>query len=101
MPTSATRTARATRGALGFALKLDLPGHLGMHPGAGCRLGQLGERGAAKSPAGPAQVRPDFGAIPSGILEQWWIGEYTELLIEGWRKAGLEITPASAAVTRP
>jgi len=93
---------RDYRGALAAALKLNLPGHMGAQMVLAAGYGQLGEREAAeKAVRDLLKLRPDFASVARGILEQWWIGEYTELLIEGWRKAGLEIAPASAAVTRP
>jgi hypothetical protein len=62
--------------------------------------GQLGEREAAeKAVRDLLKLRPDFASVARGILERWWIGEYTERLIEGWRKAGLEIPPAELAPT--
>jgi len=93
---------RDYRGALAAALKLNLPGHMGAQMVLAAAYGQLGEREAAeKAVRDLLKLRPDFASVARGILEQWWIGEYTELLIEGWRKAGLEIATASAAVTRP
>ena len=42
------------------------------------------------------EVRPDFASIAGALLNQWWSPEYVEQLIDGWRKAGLEIVPANA-----
>jgi hypothetical protein len=42
------------------------------------------------------KVRPAFASIASALLKQWWSPEYVEQLIDGWRKAGLEIVPANA-----
>jgi hypothetical protein len=57
--------------------------------------GQLGEREAAeKGVRDLLKVRPDFASTASGPLKQWWTPEYVEQLIDGWRKAGLEIAPA-------
>jgi hypothetical protein len=42
------------------------------------------------------KVRPDFASIAGALLKQWWSPEYVEQLIDGWRKAGLEIVPANA-----
>jgi hypothetical protein len=57
--------------------------------------GQLGEREAAeKAVRDLLKVRPDFASIAGGLLKQWWTAEYVEQLIDGWRKAGLEIAPA-------
>jgi len=45
-------------------------------------------------------VRPDFAATVRKDIEKWWERQYVELLIEGWRKAGLETRPANAAAPR-
>jgi hypothetical protein len=34
-------------------------------------------------------------------MDQWWTPEYSEQLIDGLRKAGLELAPADIRVTRP
>jgi TolB-like protein/Tfp pilus assembly protein PilF len=90
------------RSALAAALNLNLPGHMGAHMVLAATYGQLGEREAAeKAVRDLLKLRPDFASIARGLLGQWWIPEYVEQLIDGWRKAGLEIAPANAAVTRP
>ena len=90
------------RGALNAALNLNLPGHLGMHMVLAAAYGQLGEREAAgRALRNLLAVRPDFASIARGLMSQWWTPEYSEQLIDGLRKAGLEIAPANAAVTRP
>ena len=93
---------RDYRGALAAALNLNLPGHMGAHMVLAATYGQLGEREAAeKAVRDLLKLRPDFASIARGLLAQWWVPEYVEQLIDGWRKAGLEIAPANAAVTRP
>jgi Tfp pilus assembly protein PilF len=90
------------RGALAAVLNLNLPGHMGAHMVLAATYGQLGEREAAeKAVRDLLKLRPDFASIARGLLGQWWTPEYVEQLIDGWRKAGLEIAPANAAVTRP
>jgi len=90
------------RSALAAALNLNLRGHMGAHMVLAATYGQLGEREAAeKAVRDLLKLRPDFASIARGLLGQWWIPEYVEQLIDGWRKAGLEIAPANAAVTRP
>jgi TolB-like protein/Flp pilus assembly protein TadD len=84
------------RAALGAALNLNLPGHMGAHMVLAAAYGQLGEREAAgKAVRDLLKVRPDFASIARGLLGQWWTPEYGEQLIEGWRKAGLEIADES------
>jgi len=89
------------RGALNFALKVNLPGHWGAHAMLAAVYGQLGERGAAtKALQNLLAVRPDFAATVREDIEKWWEPEYVDRLIDGWRKAGLEIATADATVTR-
>jgi serine/threonine-protein kinase len=88
------------RGALGFALKVNLPGHWFAHASLAAAYGQLGEgEAAAKSVRELLKVRPDFAATVRKDIEKWWHPEYVERLIDGWRKAGLEIAPTRAAAT--
>ncbi len=90
------------RGALAAALNLNLLGHMGAHMVLAATYGQLGEREAAeKAVRELLKLRPDFASIARGLLGQWWTPVYVEQLIDGWRKAGLEIAPANAAMTRP
>jgi hypothetical protein len=64
--------------------------------------GQLGEREAAgKAVRNLLTVRPDFASIARRLMAQWWTPEYSEQLIDGLRKAGLELAPADTRVTRP
>ena len=62
------------RGALGFALKVNLPGHWATHAALAAAYGQLGEREAARArPCGIcSKLRPDFAADRRGNLEKWW-----------------------------
>jgi tetratricopeptide (TPR) repeat protein len=81
------------RGALGFALKVNLPGQWFSHASKAAALGQLGERdAAAKAVRDLLRVRPDFAAAARADIEKWWEPEYVESMIDGWRKAGLDIT---------
>ena len=45
------------------------------------------------------KLQPDFVSVVRKVLEKWWEPEYIERMIDGWRKAGLEIAdePSSAA----
>jgi TolB-like protein/Tfp pilus assembly protein PilF len=87
------------RGALSFALKANLPGHWGMHLALAAAYGQLGERDAAgKALRDLLKLRPDFAATARSDIEKWWEPEYVERMIDGWRKAGLDVdAPARAA----
>jgi TolB-like protein len=83
------------RDALGFALKVNMPGHWFSHAAIAAACGHLGERDvAAKAFRDLLKLRPDFASTVSRFLEKWWEPGYRARLIEGWRKAGLEISPA-------
>ena len=80
------------RGALGFALKMNLPGHWFMHAAMCAAYGQLGERAAAsKALQDLLEIRPDFAATVRMNIEKWWEPDFVDHLMDGWRKAGLEI----------
>jgi TolB-like protein/Tfp pilus assembly protein PilF len=90
------------RGALGFALKINLPGQWFSHASKAAALGQLGERdAAAKAVRELLRVRPDFAATARADIEKWWEPEYVESIIDGWRKAGLDITGPKPGTTAP
>ncbi|MDQ6892576.1 MAG: protein kinase [Acidobacteriota bacterium] len=80
------------RRALGFVLKANLPGHWGMHAAVAAAYGQLGERdAAAKALRDLLKLRPDFAAEVRTEFEKWWEPAFVESLLDGLRKAGLEI----------
>jgi serine/threonine protein kinase len=82
----------AYRDALGFARKFDLPSHWGTHVVIAAACGQLGERDAAgKALRDLLKLRPNVAATVRKEFEKWWEPEYVEHLIDGLRKAGLEI----------
>ena len=81
------------RGALQFALKVNLPGHWGTHVATSAACGQLGQRDAAeKALQALLELRPDFATTARSDFEKWWDGEYVERLLDGLRKAGLEVS---------
>jgi TolB-like protein/Tfp pilus assembly protein PilF len=80
------------RGALGFARKFNMPNHWGGYALMVAVCGQLGESEAAgKALRDLLKLRPDFAASIRKESEKWWDPEYVERMMEGWRKAGLEI----------
>ncbi len=80
------------RGALNFVLKANLPNHWGTQAAMAAAYGQLGERDlAGKALRDLLKLRPDFAATIRKDCEKWWEPEYGEHLIDGLRKAGLEI----------
>ena len=86
------------RGALGFALKVNLPNHWPAHAAVAAAYGQLGERdAAAKAVRDLLRVQPNFAATVRKTIEKWWKPDYIERLIDGLRKAGLDVTAARSS----
>jgi len=80
------------RGALGFALKSNMTDNWGRHVLIAAAYGQLGEHEeAAKALRDLLRLRPDVGTTILRDAEKWFDSEYGARLIEGLRKAGLEI----------
>ena len=78
--------------ALGFALKVNLPGHWVDHLVTAAAAGQTGDQEtAAKAIGALLKIRPDAATIVRKEFEKWWRAEDVEHLIEGLRKAGLQI----------
>ncbi|MHB8495501.1 MAG: TIR domain-containing protein [Casimicrobiaceae bacterium] len=93
---------RDYRGALGFALKINTPGNFYTHAVTAAAYGQLGMHEAArKSLQELLAIRPDFANTAREEFERWLDPEFVEHQMDGLRKAGLNIAPASATVTRP
>src|SRR6201988_1124964 len=90
---------RDYHGALSSVLKANLPGHWGMHAGIAAAAAQLGDDEAArKAISDLLNLKPDFGATVSKDLKKWFDPELREHLIEGLRKAGLEIAGEAESV---
>jgi serine/threonine protein kinase/tetratricopeptide (TPR) repeat protein len=86
---------RDYRGAVDFGLKVNMPGFWRTHAAFAAAYGQLGELDAAHSAVRDLlAIRPDFAAVAREELGKWWDPELVEHLIEGFRKAGLEIADA-------
>src|ERR1039458_2765039 len=80
------------RGALDITLKVNMPGFWRTHLALAAVYGQLGEHEAArKAVRDLLAIRPDFAAVAREELGKWWDPELIEHLIDGLRKAGLEI----------
>jgi TolB-like protein/tRNA A-37 threonylcarbamoyl transferase component Bud32 len=85
---------RDYRGALDFALKINMPGFWRTSLALAIAYGQLGERETASNAVRDLlAVRPDFAAVAREELAKWWDPQLVEHLIDGLRKAGLEIAP--------
>jgi TolB-like protein len=80
------------RGALGLALKVNMPGFFFHHLNLAAVYGQLGERDAAgKALRELLALKPDFALQARAEMAKFVNAEVIEHLIEGLRKAGLEI----------
>jgi serine/threonine protein kinase/tetratricopeptide (TPR) repeat protein len=86
------------RGALDFALKVNMPGFWRTDLALAAAYGQLGEREAARNAVRDLlAVRPDFPAVAREELGKWWDPQLIEHLIDGLRKAGLEVAAGKEA----
>ncbi len=82
------------RAALNFALKANMPGFWQTSLALATAYGQLGEREAASDAVRELlAVRPDYATNAREELTNRWRPEFVELLVDGLRKAGLEIAP--------
>jgi tetratricopeptide (TPR) repeat protein len=80
------------RGALEFALKVNMPGFWRNELALAATYGKLGELELARNAARELlAVRPDFALIAREECRKWWDPELVEQIMDGLRKAGLEI----------
>ena len=80
------------RTAIGFALKVNMPNFWRTNFALAAAYGQLGEQDAGRNAARELlAVRPDFPSVAHEELGKWWNPALVEHLLEGLRKAGLEI----------
>ncbi|HEY1925125.1 MAG TPA: protein kinase [Candidatus Acidoferrum sp.] len=80
------------RGALDFVVKVNMPGFWRTNMALATIYGQLGE--VEKGHAAVREllaVRPGFAAAARVELGKWWEPELVEQLVDGLRKAGLEV----------
>jgi len=90
---------RDYRAALEIASKMNQTSNWGAQVLTAAACGQLGDREAAAQPLRELlQLRPDAAARVSADAEKWFDADYAAHLIEGLRKAGLDIPEAGAIV---
>lgn len=78
--------------ALDLALKVNMPGFWRNEFALAVTYGQLGEHELAHNAAlALLAIRPNFSTIAREELTKWWQPELVEQLLDGLRKAGLEI----------
>ena len=79
-------------GALDVALKINMPGFWRTNLALATAYAQLGEREAASSALRELlSIRPDFPLVVRQELDKFWDPQLVEHLLDGLRKAGLEI----------
>jgi superfamily II helicase len=82
--------------ALEAAVRINMPGFFYAQAALAAALGQLGQREASRKAAQEVlALRPDFAAVARREYAKWYDPEDIEHLVDGLRKAGLEI-PESA-----
>jgi TolB-like protein/Tfp pilus assembly protein PilF len=80
------------QGALNFALKINTAGFFFTYIALAAVYGKLGQADAAREAARELlALRPDFVATAREEFEKWWEPQFIEDLLDGLRKAGLEI----------
>jgi TolB-like protein/Tfp pilus assembly protein PilF len=93
------------RGALSIALKFNMPGYFYTHALTAAVYGQLSMREPAqKALQELLAIRPDFAGAGRTEFEKFYDSELVEQLIDGLRKAGLEIrneAGTSATMKKP
>jgi len=83
------------RSALASALNHNMPGVSLYYVAIAASSGQLGEpQGGRSAVRELLALEPDYTSIGRDELGKWYRPELVELLIDGLRKAGLEIAPA-------
>jgi serine/threonine protein kinase len=80
------------RGALDIALKINMRGLWGANVVLAAASGQLGERESARHAVlGLLDLIPNFDVVGREELGKWWDPELVKHLVDGLRRAGLEI----------
>ena len=92
---------RDYHGALNLALKINMPDFFWTHVVTAATYGQLGERDAAgKALRELLVLKPDFAVGAREEPGKWFDSELVEHLLDGLRKAGLEIADAEGTADR-
>ncbi len=85
------------QGALDIALRINLPGYFYAHLTRAAAYGQLGlSEPAQRSLNEMLSLRPDMGTAAREELAKWWEPDLVEHIIDGLRKAGLNIANVEA-----
>jgi serine/threonine-protein kinase len=79
-------------GALSVALKINMPGFFAVYEVLTAVYGQLGQQDAASQNLREMlKLIPNFGEIARALKSKWFDPELVEHVLDGLRKAGLEI----------
>ena len=79
-------------GALDIAHKINLPGFFYTHLVIAAACGQLGDRaGASEALRELLELKPDIALAARDVLGTWYPPDLVEHLIDGLRKAGLDV----------
>ncbi len=91
--------------ALELAVRINMPNYFYAYAARAAALGQLGQREAAEKELRELlALRPDFATAARREYSKWYGSEWVEQMLDGLRKAGLEIADqagTSAAVKAP
>jgi TolB-like protein/Tfp pilus assembly protein PilF len=88
-------------GALSFAQNINLPGQWAALAMTAAAAGQLGDDIAGgKALRDLLKLRPDVASTVRQEFAKWWEPEYVEHVIDGLRKAGLQL-PDGSAISKP
>ena len=92
---------RDYQGAVNIALKINLPGFFAMHEALAAAYGQLGNAEAAGNALRELlRIRPDYPVMGRERLEKWLDAAVVDHMMEGLRKAGLEVPTAASPAPR-
>jgi TolB-like protein/Tfp pilus assembly protein PilF len=84
-------------GALDIAHKINLPGFFYTHLVIAAAYGQLGDRASASEALRELLVlKPDIALVARDVLGTWYPPDLVEQLLDGLRKAGLDIAASPA-----
>jgi TolB-like protein/cytochrome c-type biogenesis protein CcmH/NrfG len=84
------------RAALDIARKIQMPGFWRANLALATAYGQLGEAdSAARALEKLLELKPEFATEARAELAKWWNADFVEHLIDGLRKAGLDIAAQS------
>ena len=90
------------RGALDVALKINMPGFWRVNLALAAAYGQLGEREAARNALRALlKAKPECAVAAREELGKSWDPELVERLMDGLRKAGLEVADEGTSTAKP